>query len=229
MRCAFRRDSSSSKGRSTCHLLAHRRDHKQENHRNGLRPEACIACCRTPIAGCSIRDRTGNKRSGRAHTRGHDQAFRPQGRTPGATCRLQRHLALMHRHPTWNHLRHPGPLVLCRILHIQSGRWSQAQPPKQESPQKASAWKEAEYITSPRAESGVCRTLARSASAATACSTALCCKPQPKTNGSVDSHHGAVIQTTDGLPDLVASNGSDLVDHDLRDRSQPIGICWING
>jgi hypothetical protein len=47
-------------------------------------------------------------------------------------------------------------------------------------------------------------------------------KSKPKANGPVDSHHGAVIQTTDGLPHLVTSNSRDFVDHDLRNRPQPV-------
>jgi len=42
---------------------------------------------------------------------------------------------------------------------------------------------------------------------------ALRCKAKPQGYGPVDSHHGPVIQTTDDLPDLATSDGSDLVDH----------------
>jgi len=51
--------------------------------------------------------------------------------------------------------------------------------------------------------------------------SALRCKAKPQGYGPVDSHHGPVIQTTDDLPDLATSDGSDLVDHICETERSP--------
>jgi hypothetical protein len=48
-----------------------------------------------------------------------------------------------------------------------------------------------------------------------ACYPALRSQAKPQRYRSVDTHHRGVIQTTDCFPDLVAPDGSQLVNQDL--------------